>query len=89
MTVLTLCYTNLLREIVTDTRRGLLLHTLGYVVLLVHVTENGVEFEETRDGSLESGGKSETRPVARNNTGTTSTFVGRGLEDRKDIDEIE
>jgi hypothetical protein len=53
------------------------------------VTENGVEFEETMHGSLEDGGKSETRPVPRNNTETTSTFVGRGIEDRKDIDEIE
>ncbi len=49
-------------------------------MLLVHATENGVEFEETMYNSLDSRSKSETGPVARNNIEATCTFAGRRFE---------
>ena len=50
------------------------------MVLLVQVTANGIEFEETMYKSLESRRTNQTRPVARNHIGGHCPFARRRVE---------
>ena len=51
-----------------------------FVVLLVQVTANGIELEETMYKSLESRSTNQTRPVARNHIGGHCPFARRRVE---------